>query len=337
MSVPYIGVMANTSCRIKTLWAKFAEIAGAFREGRYRYTRSFALAVAEALVVAEEESFVTLDGATESAAELIALERFDALREKTFCVEGVVADKFPENAMKRICAGACDNIGRGAGTVTEFGIRSVGKNSELSDRVDRRFQDEATIDAVEIVGAIDQKIIRFGALAVDGISLTFTQGTAGGGKSGCDGHNAGLKNAELSEVAAIERQVKNFAFLHGFAETGGGALNQRRVGIYFDFVGLAADHEAEGDVGVLIDVERDAVTAELLKTSGSGFDAIVANGEGKNYVCSVRIGCRLALQSGFDLGGGDGGAGDRGAAGIEDCATNASRNLLRARRKDRRK
>jgi len=119
MAVPYIGVMANTSCRIKTLWAKFAEIAGAFREGRYRYTRSFTLAIAEAFVIAEEEIFVTLDGATESAAELIALERFDALRKKTFCVERIIAEKFPKGTVKRIRTGARDDIGGGAGAVTE--------------------------------------------------------------------------------------------------------------------------------------------------------------------------------------------------------------------------
>ena len=81
----------------------------------------------------------------------------------------------------------------------------------------------------------------------------------------------------------------------------------------------------------MIDVERDAIAVEFLKTGGFGFDAIVADGERKDYVGSVRIGRRLALQSGFELGGGDGGAGDRGAAGIEDRAANASGNFLRAR------
>ena len=70
-----VGIKRKLRRRI----AHFAEIAGTFGEGRYPYTRSFTLPVAEALVVAEEESFVALDGTTQNAAHLVAMQRLVAL------------------------------------------------------------------------------------------------------------------------------------------------------------------------------------------------------------------------------------------------------------------
>ncbi len=46
------------------------------------------------------------------------------------------------------------------------------------NRVDGRLEDETSIDPVEIVGTIDQEIVRFRPLAVHGIRLAFAQGAS---------------------------------------------------------------------------------------------------------------------------------------------------------------
>jgi hypothetical protein len=45
-------------------------------------------------------------------------------------------------------------------------------NAELADRVYRRFEDESAVNSVEVICAVDQKVVRFGSLAVDRISLS---------------------------------------------------------------------------------------------------------------------------------------------------------------------
>ena len=94
--------------------------------------------------------------------------------------------------------------------VAELGVRVMRQNSEFSDGVHWRLQDEAGIDAVEVVGAVDQEIVRLRTLAIDGIALAVAQGATGFQKARRQGHNTGLQNAELREVAAVEGKIENF-------------------------------------------------------------------------------------------------------------------------------
>ena len=87
----------------------------------------------------------------------------------------------------------------------------MGQNPELGDGVDRRLKNESSVHGVDIVGAVDQEIVRFRPLAVDCVSLALARGAAGLEQSGSQGHDAGLKQSQLREVAAIQRQVKNLA------------------------------------------------------------------------------------------------------------------------------
>ena len=72
--------------------------------------------------------------------------------------------------------------------MAELSIRVVGKNFEFGDSIERRLEDKASIDAVEIVGAVDQEVVGLGPLAIDGICLAIAKGlvTMHGGDIGVD-------------------------------------------------------------------------------------------------------------------------------------------------------
>src|SRR5262245_63251267 len=123
----------------------------------------------------EQEGFVALDGAAERAAVLIAFERLDGLREETLRVEGVVAQKFPQRTVKGVGTGTSNDVGGGTGAVAEFGVGGVGEDAEFGDGVDGRLHDEAAVDVVKVVSAVDEEVVGFGTLTVNGVGLAVTE------------------------------------------------------------------------------------------------------------------------------------------------------------------
>ena len=59
--------------------------------------------------------------------------------------------------------------------LSELGAGVMSQNPELGDGIHRRPENESAIHAVEIVGSINQKIVRFRPLAIDRIGLAGTQ------------------------------------------------------------------------------------------------------------------------------------------------------------------
>src|SRR5208282_4376447 len=80
--------------------AHLREIALPLQRRRHGCGIRFTLAVAESLVISEEEGFVFNDRPAEGAAELILLQRLNRLSEVIRRVEGVVAQKLPGSAVK---------------------------------------------------------------------------------------------------------------------------------------------------------------------------------------------------------------------------------------------
>jgi hypothetical protein len=66
------------------------------------------------------------------------------------------------------------------------------KNLELGDRVDRWLDNKSTVDGTDVISAVNQEIVRFRPLAIDGISLILSRRTSGFEKSGSQRHDAGL-------------------------------------------------------------------------------------------------------------------------------------------------
>ena len=149
-----IGVKGATAAG-----AQKAKITGTLRIGRHGGAGCLPLTVAKALVVAEEEGFVLLDGTTESRTKLVAMKRFDGSGEEALGIHSVVAEKFPERTVKLIGAGARHDIGSRTGAMAKFGAGGVGKDTKFRDSVDGRLKNETAVHAIEIVRAIDKEII----------------------------------------------------------------------------------------------------------------------------------------------------------------------------------
>lgn len=113
------------------------------------------LTIAESLVKTKQEGLVFADWAAEGSAELILLEGFGAGSEKVGGVEDVVPEKLPQGPVNLIGAGARNNVGGGTKAVAEFGVGVMREDAEFGDGINGRFEDEAAVDAVEVVGAID--------------------------------------------------------------------------------------------------------------------------------------------------------------------------------------
>ena len=144
------------------------------REGTVDDCR-FSLAVAEPFVICEEKSLVFADRSTKRPAELVLLQGLRLRREIVRGVKNIVAEEFPERSVESVSTGTSDDIGGRTQSVSELGIGIVSKNSELSDGIHRRFENESSIHAVEIVRSVNQKIVGLGALAIHGVGLSCAQ------------------------------------------------------------------------------------------------------------------------------------------------------------------
>ena len=79
----------------------------------------------------------------------------------------------------------------------------MGEYAELRDRVDGWLEHKAGIDRVDIVGSVDEEVVRFRPLSVDGICLAFAQRAACLFESSSQGNNSWLEQSELREVATV--------------------------------------------------------------------------------------------------------------------------------------
>src|SRR5215470_8584716 len=127
--------------------------------------------VAEAFVETKEKSLVFADWPAERGAKLILLEGLCPSSEKVRCVEDVVSEKLPQGAVDLISARAGNDVGGRAKTSAEFSVGIVCKDAEFGDSIYGGLENETPIHSVEIICAIDQKVVRFRALTIDCVSL----------------------------------------------------------------------------------------------------------------------------------------------------------------------
>src|SRR5439155_9330568 len=162
-------------------------------------------AVAEALVESEEEGLIFTQRGPDASPKLVLLQRFRLRIRKAGCIQGIIAKKLPQRAVKVVRSRPRDDVRGRAQIVSEFGTGVVRQDSELLDRVNRRLQDESTIHAIEVVRAIYQEIVRLGSLAIDSVPLLLTKRTSGFQKAGSKCYYSGLKRPKLRKVAPVQR------------------------------------------------------------------------------------------------------------------------------------
>src|SRR5262249_50845850 len=132
------------------------------------------------------------------------------------------------------------------------------QDAKFLDGVHGSFQGVAAVDAIDVADAVEQVVVGFGALSVDGVGLTGAQRAAGLGKSRRDGRDAGLEEAELREIAAVEREIDEITAGDDIADDGGSTIDERRFGGYVDDLLFARHAKLDVEAGCLADVELDA-------------------------------------------------------------------------------
>src|SRR6185312_12887771 len=128
--------------------------------------------------------------------------------------------KFPYVAVNVVRARSRNDVCRRSQRASELGICVERDDAELADRVHRRLEDESAVDAVEVVRAVNKKVIRFRPLAIDRISLPIAQRSAGFGDPRRQRNDSRLQQTKLGEVASVQRQVFQFALLYDLAQAG---------------------------------------------------------------------------------------------------------------------
>ena len=139
--------------------------------------------------------------------------------------------------------------------MAKFGARSVRQDAKLGNGIDGKLNHEAAIDGIEVVRAINQKIVGFRTLAIHGVGLAVTQRASSGLESGSQGKNPGLKQTQLRKITAVQGQIQNLAFTDGFTQAGHGGFQKRGVGMDADFFPCGSHFETNGN-------RRDLIYAE---------------------------------------------------------------------------
>jgi hypothetical protein len=114
-----------------------------------------------------------------------------------------------------------------------------------------------------------RKVVGFGTLAVYGVGLAVAQRATSLGKASGKGNHAGLQNAKLREMAAVQREVLDGALVNSLAKRGGAAFNEQCIGIDFDLARTTSDCKMDGDKSSLIDFQDETFAHEALKTLAS--------------------------------------------------------------------
>ncbi len=149
-------------------------------------------------------------------------------------IERVVPHELVHRAMKLIGPRAGDDARGRAGGAAVFGRRRLRQDAELGDRLDRQLQRVAAVHAILILRTVHQIHVLLGAHAVDRVGLSLTQAASRRDHAGGERRDAGLQQAELREVAAVERQIHQLPAGDDASERVAGGVDELRAAFDLD-------------------------------------------------------------------------------------------------------
>ena len=312
------------------------EVAGEFLRGRNESLGKTGFGVAPAFIAAVEEEFFAEDGTTDSAAELIlrivkwrggsvgvavraAADGVAEIGVAVAGIEDVVADELPDGAVKVVGAGFGEHVDDAAGDDTKLCAVDVGLNLELLHGVD---DGEEAVDGAAEVGVDDavHVVESFAVLLTEEGDLEEC-GTGDGADScvggadtgtlrGGDGIDAGRRNEQRGEVAAVERELLDLLGLDDAAKIGGGVLEHDSFLLGGDFDGLGDLAYGEGLVfgEGLVDEEDEALKLDGAEAGFGDGEVVRAGSDVEEVVVAGSVGGGAAGDAGVLIGEGDGGA-----------------------------
>src|SRR5882757_371024 len=204
---------------------------------------------AELLIVAEEEGAIADDRPADASAKLVLTPTgfWDGLSEFVGTgVEDVVAEELICRAVQSVGAGFGDDVDDGSGGPSHLGGEGVGLDVDLLNGVDGGSHADRSDDALVVVHAVDELIVDYVGLSVDGDGggLTAVVGTVAAGETvvepfGCSGDDL----HEIDVVAAVEREILRRLFCDGAAEDRGVGVEGRSLRFDLDDLIGSADVE----------------------------------------------------------------------------------------------
>ena len=201
------------------------------------------------LVGGEEEGPSAPDRAAERSAELVLRERVRIRRgelEEVARVERVVPPVLEDLAVKLVGARSGDDVDDRPGHVTVLGTERRVVDLELLDAPERRLEDERAERQVVGRHAVDDERDSLFAVAggVDGDRADSTNRS--GGEPGLRRrHRPRHEQAEIGEVATVQRNLLHRLRRDDVADGGRGAIDERDFGVDDDRFALWANCQAE--------------------------------------------------------------------------------------------
>jgi hypothetical protein len=287
--------------------AEVAEVAAPRALGGHRVDEHLAARLLQPGVVGEEEGpvvAVVQPGDDERpagrGAELMTIERRlrihedaaiglrDLADEEIAGVECVVAQVLEGGAVQRVAA-RLRGDGDDAGAAAELGGEDAGEHLELAHLLDRRGDDDRVERVLVVVDAVDQPRIRV-RLVAERVEVRRPARVEGAGAGEVlvrlSRRDAGRQIHEGREVAAVERQFLDRAFLDDGADFGGIRPQQRRFGHHGRRLLDAAHLERHVDAGALIDLQDDAFADPLPEAGHADFDGVGARRQERHRVAA---------------------------------------------------
>ena len=286
------------------------EIAYPFQFGGNVGDAGDAFAQAAAFVIAEEERAVSSDGTARGYAELVALVLRTLLRgrsKEVARIQSTVPEELVGRAVELIGAGPEDDVHLPAGVAAERGVVGAGRDLELAHGVHGRRHADTVQLGIAVEDAVQEEVVGVLARAVD-VDGKLAANRAGGTRSGRS--NAGKQEAELVEIAPVERQAGDLAILDHAAERGG--LRAQRVGRGGDLNRFRAltRQQRDADLDLLVQPQRELLDV-LAIALVPGLDPVFAGRETRNSEAAQRVSCDFPLPVRFIVNELDHRAGDR--------------------------
>src|SRR5204862_4422602 len=183
------------------------EIAGAPRGGRDRDVFGAGRVEPRALVIAENEPLVLLQGTAHRAAEDVLrplrFRRVGSFVVPRVRVEVAVAVELEGVAAHDVRAGFDDVADHRAGDVPRIGRVVVRLDADLGERVRTGLIRHQVVDRLVHVDAVDRVVVRLFAVPVH-VRPPAAEVADGGERPGIDGHRAGQEQRQLTGVAAVQ-------------------------------------------------------------------------------------------------------------------------------------
>jgi hypothetical protein len=274
-----------------------------------------------ALVVEEEERAIADDAPAERAAELVIGQRVHPNVKVLPGVEVVVAQELEQRAVEVVRAGLNLQVDHPAGRAAILGRVVAGLKAELADGLGGGdHHGQAEHDGV-VVDAVDHPVVLVGRLAVD---RDRRSALPGGDGRVAPAVGAGNQQAELHEMAAVERKLFDLGLFDQLVDRGGLRVDHRRAGGHGD--GLRHLPGLKGDVDArrLVDGKLNGVGGVLLEAGHLNAHAIGAHGKRRQHVVAGTVGFHRANGVGGQVDRLDRYIRDDGSGLVADRADNAA-------------